>query len=77
MSLSKSNFIDKIKLGAGCTVTLHSNVDDVTPIDLRKQVITLFLFVALINQVINYTVSIRTRQSMFFVPLMFTLERTK
>lgn len=53
-------------------VTLHSNIDDVTSIDSRKRVITLFLFVTLINQVINYTVSIRTGR--FFVRLesMFT-----
>lgn len=61
------HYIDKIRIPYKHTVTLHSNVDDVMSIDSRKRVITLFLFVTLINQVINYTVSIRTRRVAAFL----------
>ena len=61
------HYIDKIGILYKHTVTLHSNVDDVTSIDSRKRVITLFLFVTLINQVINYIVSIRTRRVAAFL----------
>lgn len=35
-------------------MTLHLDADDVTLIDTRKRAIRLFLFVTLINLVINY-----------------------